>query len=178
MADTTPTSFSTLTRYGGGEAIRAFVISTPTSGTYPTANRIIYIPFSVPWSYTVKRLGWNNGTAVAGNVELGIYNFGSNKEGPTTLVATTGATAQAGTSVPQYVTLGTPVTLSAGRYYLAIVASSASATFWRCSTDAETGRYQGLFQQDTASLPSTATPAQHASTIFPLLTVSRITQAI
>lgn len=178
MADTTPTSFSTLSRYGGGEAIRAFVISTPTSGTYPTANRIIYIPFSIPWSYTVKRLGWNNGGTVAGTVELGIYNWGSNKEGPTTQVATTAAQTQAGTNLPQYVTLGTPATLQAGRYYLAIVASSATATFWRCITDAETGRYQGMFQQDTATLPATATPAQHASTIYPLLTVSRVTVAI
>src|SRR2546428_13019380 len=68
----------------------------PVSAVWPAANLILYIPLYVAAPGLAQGLFWQNGAAVAGNVELAIYDEDGNK------LATTGLVAAAGTNAPQY----------------------------------------------------------------------------
>src|SRR5271154_4607263 len=43
------------------------------------ANAAIFIPFTVPDTITIAKLAAANGTAVAGNVDMGIYSEAGNR---------------------------------------------------------------------------------------------------
>lgn len=83
------------------------------STSWGTANRAMYLPFSIPWPYPVKRVFWGNGS-VAGNMDLGIYTMAGKR------LFSAGSTAQTPVSDLQYVSLSTPLWLNPGRYYLAL----------------------------------------------------------
>lgn len=92
-----------------------------TSGT---ANRAVFIPFTIDQPVTVNALFYATGSALnAGNIDLGIYTTDGVR------IVSTGSTAQAGGSnVIQKIPI-TPVTLGPGTYYMAFVNNNAS-TGW------------------------------------------------
>lgn len=138
--------------------------STSTyASTAATANLIHYWPVQILGPYEFTKFFWVNGTAVAGNVDCGVYTRAGG------LIASTGSTAQSGTSTLQIVTLGSTVRLTPGWYNLAIVWSSASGTMWSNTVNARDLRMVGsTSQSSTFPLPSSATFATPTHTTFPM----------
>lgn len=137
--------------------------SATASATWPSANLAIFVPFALAASYLVKSLWWANGTAVAGNVDCGIYSLGG------ALLVNAGSTVQAGTSAIQSVTLGTPILLTPGPYYMALACSSSSATIKRGAGNLNAQKILGMAQWATGGLPlGAATLASVTNAYVPL----------
>ena len=133
------------------------------SAAIGTANLAIFVPLALQQSVTVKNVFTHNGGTVAGNVDVGLYSETG------TRIFSIGATAQSGTSVPQVVSIPDQLILP-GRYYMALAASNASATFmsWLPGTTSA-GRLIGLYQSTSAMpLPVTATFAVFAKGVIPM----------
>lgn len=144
----------------------AFILQgTGLSGQfYPTANKAYYIPVLLTYTVIATKLFCINDTAVAGNIDLGIYNIDG------TRIVSTGSTAQAGTSQSQSISI-TPTTLGPGLIYLAIASSSTSAAFV-CMKNAAAhfAQFFGGYEQLTAlPLPAAATFASSSSFFVPLI---------
>lgn len=133
------------------------------SAVWPSANRAIFIPFEVEHPYLVTQMYTFNGTAAAGNIDLGVYS----EDG--TRIVSTGSTAQSGTTTYQIVDV-TDTMIGRGCFYMALALSSASGTNSRfTSATTITGLASGMMIQDTAfALPATATFAATTSTYFPV----------
>ena len=71
--------------------------SVPTSNNYVTPNLAVFVPFWVPEPVVITKMGWGNGTAVAGNIDVGISDESGNR------LVSAGSTAQSGTSALQVV---------------------------------------------------------------------------
>lgn len=141
------------TIYGPGPDLRLQASTVnPVAFTW-VANSAVYIPMSVPWPYPVNRVWWVNGSTIGNNVDFGIYTPSGNK------IFSTGSTAQSGTSVPQFVTPGTPFLLDPGNYYFAYACSGTTSTaFGTALSTAGQSAMCGLYSQATAlPLPASAT---------------------
>lgn len=154
-----------------GSVVHATVVlGIPGSTNWGTNNLATFIPFSLPFPYVVRRLFWQNGTAAAGNSDIGLYGVGG------TAIFTAGSTALSGNSAPQYVSPANPIVLSPGRYFLAFSHSSTAVNhiFARGTNTTANGRATGMYQQASAlPLPATATLAQYADTRVPLAGITR-----
>jgi hypothetical protein len=130
----------------------------PPSSLVVNQNQIHYAPFYLPIGATVRKLWWLNGATVNGHIDVGIYRE------DLTRVISTGSTTQTGANVIQEVDIADTY-LPPGRYYMAIVSDSATATLWR--TTGPAGVYVkslGTAQQTaTFPLPDPAVPAATAS---------------
>lgn len=150
-------------------AARLGSATTPASAAWPTNNLAIFVPLVLPVPYFVRKVWWANGSAASGNVDCGVYTEGG------ALLLSCGSTAQGTINVVQSVTLGTPVLLEPGSYYMALVLSSTSGRTirWQPST-ASQGQLLGLAQQATAlPLPASFTLASYAQTYIPLFGIAR-----
>lgn len=139
-----------------------------TSAVWPTANKAFYYPFLVteaPW--TVRRIGVRNGTAVSGNLDVGVYDSEGNR------LVSSGSTAQAGTSATQWLDV-TDTTLLPGLYYLALALDNVTGTFVRlASLTADQLRSMGVFVQTSAfPLPASATFAVADAAYVPVFFAS------
>lgn len=128
---------------------------------YPSANLATYVPFSISRTIIVTELWTANGTAVAGNIDIGIYSVDGTK------LVSTGSTTMTGTSVLQGISISA-LTLGPGQYYLALACSSTSAHF--LSLESSSAAYKiralGVYQQATAlPLPASATFATNTTAI-------------
>lgn len=83
------------------------------------ANGAVFIPFRISKPIIVQNLFVQNGTAVSGNIDLGIYTPGG------TRLVSTGSTLQAGANVIQTIAV-TPTQLGPGLFYLALAMTSAA----------------------------------------------------
>lgn len=139
----------------------------PADALYPTAGLVIFVPFWVPEPTIVTKLWWYNGTAVAGNVDVGIYNEDA------TRIVSAGTTAAAGTSTTQSVNI-TDTTIARGAYYMAICCSDATTQRLHAAVpSAGIPQSLGLLQQAGVTLPlstgaSPATFAKYATAYIPL----------
>ena len=88
-------------------------VAVAASGTWTTANTAVAIPFRVWEPTTVVKLGWINGSAVAGNTDVAIYDAGTNAR-----LTSAGSTACVGASAWQWVDTA-DVTLQPGTAYYA-----------------------------------------------------------
>jgi hypothetical protein len=119
---------------------------TAASAAWPAANRGYIIPFSIDAPFVIRRVFAYNGSTVAGNLDIGVYDrYGG-------LITSIGSTAQSGASAIQQVALGSPVTLSPGVYAMAMASSSTSATYFRAATPQNILTAAGMRQRDS-SLP-------------------------
>jgi hypothetical protein len=172
MADVTPTHITSYSRWASGFTNRLLAVAgPPASNNWPAANQAIYIPLSLPWSYTINRLFWINGATVGGNASLAVLDSAGVRLG------TTGSVVTAGASTVQYTSLGSPLTLAAGRYFLGLSFSGTTTVAWLTTgVDTQFGRMMGLYQQATAHpIPTSATFAAWASTGYPYCGVTRTT---
>lgn len=133
----------------------------PAGASWPNANQAVYIPFSIPFTYQVKRVFWANGTTAAGNSSMAFMSADGGQR-----LATTGAVANSGASSLQYVNLD--FILSPGSYYLAYSNDGTASRVTLLSTiSANFGRHMGCYQQASAHpIPSSMTPAQYASACY------------
>jgi hypothetical protein len=129
----------------------------------PGANVAMYIPVLVPDTATVYKLAWLNGATVAGNVDVGVYDFKGSR------LVSSGSTAQSGVSAIQVADIADTV-IRPGLYYLALATDSATATFQRGFVTTQLARASGACQQSTAFvLPATATFGNPSAANMPLI---------
>jgi len=142
------------------------------SATWPVANTAFYMPLIVPWPYPVRRMFWLNGSSVTStNMDVGIYTDSG------TRLFSSGSTAESGASLLQYVTLGTELILTPGRYYLALACSSTTANRGGTGVAGTVARNRqvGVLQEASAlPLPATMTGAQVANAFLPFMGVTRM----
>lgn len=135
------------------------------TNTY-TANAAIYMEVFTPVPLTIFGFGWENGSAVSGNIDVGLYDLRGARLGHT------GSTAQAGTSTGQTAAVsGGSFSIAAGCYCLAFAIDNATgAVYAQTSVPAIALQLLGVFGQATAfPLPATATFAAPAQTKVPLV---------
>lgn len=145
--------------------------ATPTLGafTWPAANLAIYVPVSCPFMFQIVNMFWGNGATASGTVDVGFYSPDGGR------VFSTGATTQTGTGVNQFQALSNVIDPGGG--YFAMLCSSATATAWGIASGPSNADYRsaGLRQQavGSATLPATATFAQYAQSVYPLIGIER-----
>lgn len=145
---------------GSGLCLSLSDLTSATSSRTPTFNRATFYPFSISLPLTIKLFWLVNGSAVAGNVDLGVYTLDGVK------LVSTGAVAQSGTTAIQTLTLGTPYRLNAGSYMMGLSGSSGSARFAGIAITTALAPY-GLGYAQVASahpLPATVTFAAYTET--------------
>lgn len=143
---------------------------TPASAAWPSANRAIYVPFSIRESITVISLFVVNGATAAGNFDIGIYSQDGAR------IVSLGSTVQTGTSTIQNTSI-TATRIGPGRFYLALVLSSASGTVftWNSGVTGVTSNTVGIYSQTTAlPLPASATFATAAGSAIPIFGLSTV----
>lgn len=126
-----------------------------------SANAGWVVPITAPAGAVINRAWWWNGDAVAGNVDVAIYDEGFNR------VASTGAVAASGPNALQSAALTSPYTLLASKgYYMAISQSSGSQQFTAhtTSTSRIIGAMGVMLLTSSHPLPSTITPAAFLGT--------------
>jgi hypothetical protein len=159
--------------YGVADTMRAYGGPGVTTSTWPAANLAIYVPFTIPFRYPVKRVWWVNGSTITGNIAYGIYSHDMAK------IYATASTAQSGASVMQYTTPSPDFVLPPGDYYHALIVSATTAALVSglSGISVVEGRICGLVEQAVGSmtLPDLATPAQFGQTIWPLCGITRTT---
>jgi hypothetical protein len=149
-----------------GTEMAALATAAPASVAHGTANLARFYPFVLPEPIVVVKMWWYNGGTVSGNVDVGIYD----KDG--TKIVSQGNTAQATINVLQEVNIADTV-LGRGLFYMALSASSATATFFSNANSVQLAKALGLAQMATANpLPATATLAAVAAAIQPLYGLS------
>lgn len=140
---------------------------TAASVAWPAANRAIFVPFVISSPYLVRKVWWMNGSgAVSGNVDVGIYTMGGPDGASGQRIAAAGTTAQATASVIQSVTLGTPILLAPGAYYMAMEASTSTQTFMRFAAAIANLTAAGCALQAVGSMPLPATTTLATSSTY------------
>ena len=145
--------------------------TTGTASTTWVANLAIYIPFNLPWPYTVSRFFWINGATLTGppNAQVGIYGVDGVK------IVASANTAQSGANAAQYAAASTVTRLSPGRYFLAYSNSGAVACS-SCMAGVSVGPMAAnqIFQQTSANpLPANATFATATNALLPFVGFTR-----
>lgn len=154
---------STYSQESLGYPLRSLAGSLSASAAWPAANLAIFVPFTVYEPITVVKLSILNGTAVSGNVDIGIYGAGGAR------LVSSGSTAQAGASAIQTFDI-TDTYLVPGLHYLALAIDNATGTIDNVGVTAIDVEALGVMQQATAfPLPATATFEAFAQTIVPLI---------
>jgi len=128
------------------------------SNNYIAVNTGVFIPFGLSEPCTFTKVFWGNGTAVAGNIDAGLFN----EDG--SLIVAAGSTVQTTTGTLQVVDI-TDTTLARGRYYLGITSDTSGITQKVLAT---TGQVAGVCQalgllQDTSCAPPFSTSANPAT---------------
>jgi hypothetical protein len=146
------------------------VLGNIASGVWPSANLAIYIPFFLVEPVSIAQLFLYNGSAVSGNVDVGLY-----AEDGTRLVST-GSTAQAGTSMLQFFDV-TDTWLGPGVFYLASALDNTTGTTQRVApSNVMVLSVQGVAQQASAfPLPAAATFAALTFSYLPYVGLARRT---
>lgn len=132
------------------------------SGTWPTNNKIFYCPIRVPYPINVLQMYINNGAAVSGNVDVGIYGPAGAR------LVNSGSTAQAGTSAVQTIDI-TDTAIGPGFFYLAMQVSNTTATNTKAAPLVAILSAYGVLMEAAGGfgLPATATFATTTSAYLP-----------
>jgi len=148
----TPWSYQSL-----GVPLAATGQSAPVSANWIAVSVGVFVPFTVPESFTATKMFWQNGTAVAGNIDVGIFL----EDG--TRVVSAGSTAQATISVIQTVDI-TDTVLARGRYYMGMTSDTSGITQKVYALAGAAGIYQSMgMLKDTACAPPLSTSANPAT---------------
>lgn len=128
----------------------------PNTATW-TANLLSLMAVYIPVPCTLTGLQVSNGGTATGNLLAAIWNAAG-----TSLLASSGSTAQSGTFVTQLVPFSATATVTPGAYLLGLIPSSSSATFVQA---------QGLTPAASAAqggftVPSTVTPPANTARIY------------
>ena len=121
------------------------------STTFGVANLAIFIPFFLNRTELVQHLACQNGSTVAGNIDIGIYDAAFAR------IISTGSVLQAGASTVQAIDVA-DTDLLAGQYWLALSHSNATATQWGIAATGSMPRSWGMRTQTVFPLPVNAAP--------------------
>ncbi len=114
-------------------ALGGAALNSLTSNAWPSGSLAVLFPFYLGQFMSVDCVYWINGATVAGQVDLGIYTEQGTK------VYSTGPLLQSGVTSLQMTPVHPEVELGPGVYYLALVASSGTATFRSANNSLSTG---------------------------------------
>ena len=141
-------------------------IDSGMASTAWTADLLVFVPLVLVQSVTITQFFWRNGATVNGNTDVGVYD-----ETGTVKLASTGATANSGTSVIQTVNI-TDAQLGANtRYWLALGSDSATQTYLIANPVVSALDYIGVLQQAagySAGLPTSTTFAVPSVAVLPM----------
>ena len=152
-----------------GQTSMSSALVTMATGTWPAANRALYIPVEVDQPAIAVKMIFQV-TTQSGNYDIGIYSETGSR------LVSTGSTAvpAAGIAVADI----TDTTLTPGTYFLALNIDNTTAAVQRLNNP-PSGILQccGMQQQavGAVTLPSTATFANPASTYWPSIAASLVT---
>lgn len=104
-----------------GSLLQESGTTATTSTSWPGAKVVVYLPIVIRTQFTVRTIGWQNGTTPSGNIEVGVYDESGTRKG------TSGSTA-AGTTAAIQLTTPSAFTLAPGRYYLAMTCDATTYT--------------------------------------------------
>ncbi len=128
-----------------------------SSQNYVAVNVGVFVPFTIPEAVTFTKLGWGNGSAVAGNLDVGLFA----EDG--TMIVAAGITAQLNTTTLQVVDI-TDTTLARGRYYLGLTSDTSGITQKVRASLPVAGILQALgLLQDSAAAPPFSTSCNPAT---------------
>jgi hypothetical protein len=145
-----------------GEAINAMGLSL-SSATWPTANKAIYVPFSLSEPFPVAKIFVINGTAVSGNIDVGVVDRGGSRR------VAIGSTAQSGTTAVQEFDV-TDTTLNPGEYFFTVAMDNTTGQLESWNPNSAICRALGLREQTSAfPIPSSATFAAISSSRIPFI---------
>jgi hypothetical protein len=133
------------------------------------ANRAYYVRVILPRPVNILSLFWINGSAVAGNIDIGIYDGDTLKK-----IVTSGSIARSGTNALQRHTPTNPILLKAGVYFFAHSSDTTtnSRTVSSLFTSVAVADLVCLFAESSAfPLPDPITPASVPSgtNLYPLI---------
>lgn len=167
----TPLSINTWMSYFPIWSAAAYGLSlNPASSSWGTTNQGVYIPFSIPFEYVVRRFFWVNGATLTGSGCLAIYSSGGNQ------IYTTGAVAtRTPANAIQFTTPANPIILKPDCYYLGLsFATTTGAVFGATGVTTAIARAMGILQQaSVATLPASMTPIVPTTAIYPLAGFTR-----
>lgn len=166
----TPLVISTWMSYFPIWSAAAYGLSlNPASSSWGTTNQGVYIPFSIPFEYVVKRVFWVNGATTTGSGCLAIYTQGGNQ------IYSTGAIARTPANDIQFTTPSNPIILKPDVYYLGLsFATTTGAVFGATGVTTAIARAMGILQQaSVATLPASMTPIVPTTAIYPLAGITR-----
>lgn len=157
-----PVMIGTFSRLSNLAIATAFRQGAAGSATWPSANTAIFVPFTNPRPELVKKLWSGNGSAVSGNIDVGIYDASGNR------LVSSGSTAQAGTNDLQEFDVTDTVIPGPATLYLACALDNTTGQLFRNGQGSVLMRMYGLVQQTSAfPLPTTATFATIAQAYCP-----------
>jgi hypothetical protein len=145
---------TTLSAQGLGSMVLAQGV-TLGSSAWPGGGAVMLFPIVLkahtgPRTYT--GMLWLNGSVVSGNIDAGLYDLTG------TRLASVGSTPQSGTAQVQRANFATPVTLAAGRYYVAVSLDNTTGTLYKCSAGNLSVRaHGGRLAQPGSNFPLPAT---------------------
>lgn len=151
----------------------------PATATWPAANLGIFIPLYVRAPFVAQQVEWVNGTVVsAPSMEVALYN-----EAGTVKMATSGVVTQAGSGVPQAVTITGGIIVPRGRYWMGMVVSNNTSGMMRYTGAAAlTDLHKFIGNSETAlggtALPATITFAAASQAYVPFMGLSGLSLAI
>lgn len=96
--------------------------NAPASGVWTTGNTAVAIPFQVPYSITVVKLGWVNGSSAGNAWDIGLYNASTNAR-----LTSIGSTTGSGNSSWQWVNTADVTLVPGTPYWLAVNHATTTA---------------------------------------------------
>jgi hypothetical protein len=142
------------------------------SAVWYSANGAMYMPLQLSSYYNLKSMFLFIGATNTGNGDIGIYSADG------TRLWSHGGAALGTANTLDIRTLGTPMLLPPGSYYIGVALSSASGTLFHRSNYGRAGmiRLAGIVSQATAyPLPATMTAAVSTQTKVPVCGIASIT---
>lgn len=136
--------------------------TAPSSGTFPTANKVFYCPVRTPCPLTVALFYAYNGATVSGNIEVGLYSIDGVR------LATSGSVAQAGTNGAQIFDIADKF-VGEGVFYLAVSMDNTTGTLFRTANPALLNAAMGMLVETTVSfgLPAIWSPGTMVDAFMP-----------
>ena len=144
----------------GGTTFGPVLLGAGSLSAAQTANLLILHMIYIPVPVTLTGLAIANGATATGNVLAGLYNAAGSS-----LLASSGSTAQSGTSSTQYVAFSGTYAAAAGTYIAAVLYSSSSATAPTAyvATPASTAAQGGFSLPSSVTAPTAAAAAALAA---------------
>lgn len=152
--------------YGWPNRMFSGDLDTISGGTafnpWSTANLAIYCLGMVPVPITITKMGYINGNATAGNIDMGIYDLAGNR------LVSSGSTPHSGSGGTVTTVTVASTYLPPGLYYFAMAADSTTPSLTMRTGSVVLCRMMGFKVQSTAfTLPATATFATATAVLYP-----------